>query len=81
MWICKDSCIFATGYSLPRAKLRLDEARKEQELPEATRTARRQELQKKLQALSIYCSQIGDTRPISYCQFSPDSKLLATASW
>ena len=68
-------------YSLPRAKARLDNARRELELPSATRTARRQELLKKLQALSIYCSQIGDTRPISYCQFSPDSKVLATASW
>ncbi|XP_033221362.1 U4/U6 small nuclear ribonucleoprotein Prp4 isoform X2 [Belonocnema kinseyi] len=68
-------------YSLPRAKARLDNARRELELPGATRTARRQELLKKLQALSIYCSQIGDTRPISYCQFSPNSKVLATASW
>lgn len=73
MWIAK--------YSLPRAKARLEQARKERDIPDATRTARRQELQKKLQALSIYCSQIGDTRPISYCQFSPDSKMLATASW
>ncbi|PNF30966.1 U4/U6 small nuclear ribonucleoprotein Prp4 [Cryptotermes secundus] len=75
------SRLWIASYSLPRAKQRLEEARKEQDLPEATRTARRQELQKKLQAVSIYCSQIGDTRPISYCQFSPDSKLLATASW
>lgn len=34
-----------------------------------------------MQALTIYCSQIGDTRPISFCQFSPNSKVLATASW
>lgn len=69
------------SYSLPRAKARLENARQELELPGATRTARRQELLKKLQALSIYCSQIGDTRPISYCQFSPNSKVLATGSW
>ncbi len=68
-------------YSLPRAKARLNNAREELTLSGATRTARRQELLKKLQALTIYCSQIGDTRPISYCQFSPDSKLLATSSW
>ncbi|KAK0099074.1 hypothetical protein PV326_008388 [Microctonus aethiopoides] len=73
MWIA--------NYSLPRAKSRLDKSREELELPGATRTARRQELLKKLQALSIYCSQIGDTRPMSYCQFSPNSKFLATASW
>ena len=52
-----------------------------QELPEATHTARRQELQKKLQAVSMYYIQVGDTKPISYCQFSPDSELLVTASW
>ncbi|XP_034939357.1 U4/U6 small nuclear ribonucleoprotein Prp4 [Chelonus insularis] len=68
-------------YSLPRAKERLERAREELALPGATRTARKQELLKKIQILSIYCSQVGDTRPISYCQFSPDSKLLATASW
>jgi len=68
-------------YSLPRAKVRLEKAREELAQPEATRTARRQETQKKLQALSIYASQIGDTRPISYCQFSPNSQLLATSSW
>ncbi|XP_043267061.1 U4/U6 small nuclear ribonucleoprotein Prp4 isoform X2 [Venturia canescens] len=69
------------SYSLPRAKARLDRAREELDLPGATRTARRQELLKKLQALTIYCSQIGDTRPISFCEFSPNSKMLATASW
>ena len=51
------------------------------ELPSATRTAKKQELLKKLQAQTIYCSQIGDTRPISYCTFSSNSKILATASW
>ncbi|XP_046433071.1 U4/U6 small nuclear ribonucleoprotein Prp4 [Neodiprion virginianus] len=69
------------SYSLPRARDRLEKSREELELPGATRTARRQELLKKLQALSIYCSQIGDSRPISFCQFSPNSKLLATSSW
>lgn len=68
-------------YSLPRAKERLEEARNLRDLPSATRTAKTQDLQKKLHVLSIHSSQIGDTRPISYCQFSPNSKLLATASW
>ncbi|XP_049799403.1 U4/U6 small nuclear ribonucleoprotein Prp4 [Schistocerca nitens] len=77
----KISRLWIAQYSLARSKVRLEKAREERNLPEATRTARRQELQKKLQAVSIYCSQIGDTRPISYCQFSPDSTMLATASW
>ena len=64
-----------------RAGARLVRAREELELPAATRTARRQELLKKVQALTIQSSQIGDTRPISYCEFSPNSKILATASW
>lgn len=68
-------------YSLPKAKERLKQAREELTIPEATATAKRQELQKHLTSLSIFCSQIGDTRPISYCSFSPDSQKLATSSW
>ncbi|XP_022201719.2 U4/U6 small nuclear ribonucleoprotein Prp4 [Nilaparvata lugens] len=77
----KDARLWIANYSLPRAKKRLEAARQEVQLAEATLTARRQELQKHLTGLSIYCSQIGDTRPLSYCNFSPDSKMLATASW
>jgi U4/U6 small nuclear ribonucleoprotein PRP4 len=68
-------------YSLPRAKERLEKARSEVGVDDMTKTAKRQELLKKLHAMSIYCSQIGDTRPISFCQFSPDSKMLVTGSW
>lgn len=28
-----------------------------------------------------YCSQIGDSRPLSSCRFSPDSKMVAISSW
>ncbi|KAJ8921763.1 hypothetical protein NQ315_008388 [Exocentrus adspersus] len=73
--------LWIAEYSLPRAKARLEEARRMIDIPAATKTAKTQELQKKIQALSIYSSQVGDTRPISFCQFSPNSKLLATASW
>lgn len=73
--------LWIANYSLPRAKARLEEAHRLQDLPTATKTAKIQEITKRLQALAIHSSQIGDTRPISYCQFSPNSKLLATASW
>ncbi|CAB3380054.1 Hypothetical predicted protein [Cloeon dipterum] len=68
-------------YSLPRAKERLDKARIQVGVDDMTKTAKKQELLKKLNAMSIYCSQIGDTRPISFCRFSPDSKMLVTGSW
>lgn len=73
--------LWIADYSLERAKLRLEEARRDLELPAATRTARTQDIQKKLNAMTIYSSQVGDTRPISYCSFNPDSTKLATASW
>ncbi|XP_023674390.1 U4/U6 small nuclear ribonucleoprotein Prp4 [Paramormyrops kingsleyae] len=77
----KEARLWLARYSLPRATLRLDDARALKEVPESTRTVRQQELHKTLRNLNNFCSQIGDDRPISYCQFSPNSKLLVTASW
>lgn len=68
-------------YSIPRAKERLKRARAHQALPEAQRHARMQEVHRHMRAFNSIGSQIGDTRPISACRFSPDSKMLATASW
>lgn len=77
----KNARIWITYYSFPRAKDRIRKAKGEKTEAESLKNAKRQELYKKLRCLNIYCSQIGDTRPISYCEFSPNSKLLATASW
>ena len=68
-------------YSLPRAKQRIAWLKQEAEVSESTRMARNQEVQKSLKSLDIQSSQISDTRPISWCEFSPNSKLLATSSW
>ncbi|XP_064420341.1 U4/U6 small nuclear ribonucleoprotein Prp4 [Latimeria chalumnae] len=77
----KTARLWIAHYSLPRAAKRLEEARHYKEIPEASRTAQVQELYKTLRSQNNFCSQIGDERPISYCQFSPNSKCLVTASW
>lgn len=73
--------IWIAHYSLPRARDRLDRARENREMSNATKAGRMVELQKKLQSLNLQCSQVGDTRPISHCTFNDDSSLLLTASW
>jgi len=68
-------------FSLPRAKERIDRLKADGEVSESVKMARNQEVQKKLKQLDVQASQIADTRPISWCSFSPDSKSLVTASW
>ena len=55
--------------------------KEEAALTEATKMAKKQEIQRKLKTLEVEASQIADTRPISWCNFSPDSKMLVTGSW
>lgn len=73
--------IWIAHYSLPRAKERLEQAKESREVSSATKAGRMVELQKKLQSLSLECSQVGDTRPISLCRFNDASSLLMTSSW
>lgn len=68
-------------YSLPRAKERIARLKAELALPDVTRMAKQQETQNKLKTLDVEASQIADTRPISWCTFSPNSEILATGSW
>uniref|UniRef100_A0A3B3CPV7 Pre-mRNA splicing tri-snRNP complex factor PRPF4 n=1 Tax=Oryzias melastigma TaxID=30732 RepID=A0A3B3CPV7_ORYME len=77
----KEARLWMARYSLPRAVARLEAARVQKEVSEANKTIRQQELHKSLRNLNNFCSQIGDDRPISFCHFSPDSRMLATASW
>lgn len=72
--------IWIASYSVPRAFERLTRAKEEQYQPENIRSGIRQELYKTLRSLNISRSQVDD-RPISSCVFSPDSSLVATASW
>ncbi len=77
----KDAREWIARYSLPRAKDRIERLKAEAEAPESARIAKNQEVQKRLKGLDVMASQIADSRPISWCQFSPDSKMLATGSW
>ncbi|XP_047542004.1 U4/U6 small nuclear ribonucleoprotein Prp4 [Vanessa atalanta] len=77
----RDARLWIARYSLPRAKHRLNKAREELQLAGSVRAAAKQESQRRASAVSIYCSQIGDTRPISFCRFSGDSQMLITSSW
>ncbi|CAG0925311.1 unnamed protein product, partial [Notodromas monacha] len=63
----KDARVFLAHYSLPRARDRLSAAKEYQGLPETVKQSRKQEIQKKLRNYAIQASQIGDTRPVSFC--------------
>lgn len=68
-------------YSLPKARDRLVSIKANAKNAEAELAVKTQEIHRKARSLVNFCSQIGDSRPLSYCQFSPNGKLLATASW
>jgi len=69
------------NYSIPKAKERIQRLKQDAELPEKTKMAQKQDIQKKMKCLDVEASQIVDPRPVSWCQFSPDSKMLVTGSW
>eukprot|EP00038_Savillea_parva_P010947 m.193997 g.193997 ORF g.193997 m.193997 type:complete len:523 (-) comp19094_c0_seq1:936-2504(-) len=68
-------------YSLPIARDRLKRARSKLAEPDPHENTERQALHNRLRNFGNYCSQVGDSRPLSSCEFSPDGSMLATASW
>ncbi|CAL8106283.1 unnamed protein product [Calicophoron daubneyi] len=77
-----DARSWIAEFSLTRAKVRLDRARKLcEEMPAPLRKARLQEYYKILRDTGLLCSQVGDVRPLTCCRFSPDGAQLATSSW
>ncbi|XP_052788002.1 U4/U6 small nuclear ribonucleoprotein Prp4-like [Mya arenaria] len=76
----KEARLWIAEYSIPRAQSRIAKQKEEKNFA-AQKTVKAQDIQKRLRAVNNESSQIGDTRPLSFCQFSPNSKMLATASW
>lgn len=68
-------------FSIEKAKARLRSHRQEIEVPFADRKKLRHEFYTGLNEFQTKSLQFGDERPIGFCKFSPNSKLLATASW
>uniref|UniRef100_A0A5S6QY22 1-acyl-sn-glycerol-3-phosphate acyltransferase n=1 Tax=Trichuris muris TaxID=70415 RepID=A0A5S6QY22_TRIMR len=77
----KRARLFMVMYSLPKAKERLEIARESRSMPSKEKAIRLQETHRWITSVSNYCSQVGDTRPLAYCDFSPDSSMIATAGW
>ncbi|KAJ3270204.1 U4/U6 small nuclear ribonucleoprotein Prp4 [Terramyces sp. JEL0728] len=68
-------------FSIGNAKERIQQHKNELEIPFVERKQLRHDFYTGLQDFQTKNLQVGDERPIGFCQFSPNSKLLATTSW
>lgn len=75
-----DARLWIAYYSLCRVKERLENERAVAEQPEFEKAAKFQEVQKRFKAFEYRCSQLGDDRPLTYCQISPDGTSILTTS-
>lgn len=80
-WYCKIHRITIAASSLVASRDRLKKARLQLAKGDRQLSAERQRLHGRLRTYGNYCSQVGCQRPLSASQFSPDGKMLATASW
>ncbi|KAJ3009067.1 hypothetical protein HKX48_008186, partial [Thoreauomyces humboldtii] len=69
------------SFSIARSKARLDGHSAELLLPYPQRKKMRHEFYTNLKTFETRSLQYGDERPLSFCTFSPNSRMLATASW
>jgi len=65
-------------YSLPRAKARIERAKRRHEDPDEDPEAEADLVVKQAGEFVLDCSEIGDDRPLTGCSFSRDASLLAT---
>ncbi|KAL6649945.1 hypothetical protein ACP70R_014169 [Stipagrostis hirtigluma subsp. patula] len=68
-------------YSLPRAKARIERAKRRHDDPDEDPDAEADLVVKQAGDFVLECSEIGDDRPLTGCSFSRDASMLATSSW
>ena len=68
-------------YSIKAAKLRIQKQLLELDVPFASRKKIRHDFYSNLFKFETKSVQNGDERPLGYCKFSPNSKLLGISSW
>uniref|UniRef100_A0ACD5WZC0 Uncharacterized protein n=1 Tax=Avena sativa TaxID=4498 RepID=A0ACD5WZC0_AVESA len=68
-------------YSLPRAKGRVERAKRRLADPDEDPEAEADLVVKQAGEFVLECSEIGDDRPLTGCSFSRDASMLATSSW
>ena len=69
------------AYSIPRALARQKAHTAELQVPFVARKKMRHEWYTSLKDYEAVSLQFGDDRPMGFCTFTPNSKLLATSSW
>lgn len=74
----RDARIHIANYSMTRAALRLQRARRKEDDPDEDMDAEINWALQHASNLKLDCSEIGDDRPLSGCSFSQDGNLLAT---
>ncbi|XP_012085943.2 U4/U6 small nuclear ribonucleoprotein PRP4-like protein [Jatropha curcas] len=75
-----DARIDIARYSIQKAALRLQRARRKRDDPDEDVDAEIDWALRQAGGLVLDCSEIGDDRPLSGCSFSSDGKLLATCA-
>ena len=68
-------------FSLKRAQQRLMSAKRKRENPDEDEDAERKEAEKQVSILVNQASEIGDDRPLTSCEFSPQGLSFASASF
>ncbi|KAL7267355.1 hypothetical protein RUND412_010063 [Rhizina undulata] len=69
------------GYSLPRARDRIERQKAEAKIPLQRHIKHRRAIKERLSGYQVLGSQIAGDRVVSMARFSPDSTMVAAGSW